>query len=104
MSASSESDYDISDISVIALDTIKESTESTETTESNDMESNVSTATPSPVTETTATPSPATETTESAATQHLMIPPSEMLKISEMLKETFRRDSRNSGTLSLKVC
>ena len=93
LSASSESDLDISDISVTALDTIKESTESTETIESSDMASNISTATPSPVTEITATPSPVTETTEtteSAATQHLMIPPSEMLKISELLKETFR--------------
>lgn len=90
LSASSESDLEISDISVTALDTIKESTESTETIESSDMASNISTATPSPVTEITATPSPVTETTESAATQHLMIPPSEMLKISEMLKETFR--------------
>ena len=42
LSASSESDLDISDISVTALDTIKESTESTETTESSDMASNIS--------------------------------------------------------------
>lgn len=38
----------------------------------------------------TATPSPITETTEPKTTQHLTIPPSEMLKISEMLKDTFR--------------
>lgn len=68
LSASSESDLDTS------LDTIKESTE---TTESSDMASNISAVTPSPVTET-------------MATQHLTIPPSELLKISEILKETFR--------------
>lgn len=80
LSASSESDLDISDISVTGLDTIKESTETTEATEASDMASNIPTA----------TPSPNTETTDPKTTRHLTIPPSEMLKISEMLKETFR--------------
>lgn len=71
LSSSSESDLDISDLSVNTLEPVKESTESGE------MASNVSETTGSSV-------------SESAAMPHLTIPQSEIAKISEMLKDTFR--------------
>lgn len=82
VSSSSESDLDISDtLDSLVKDSVTVSTALEPVTESTDMASSAVTAGLS---------SEATETVTTGSTQHFTIPPSEMLKLSEMLKGTFR--------------